>query len=42
MSSHFSLSNILFELNLLLLKYGLIVFQNFFLSDKFFTFRFWK
>ena len=41
-SSHFSLSNILFEFNLLLLKYGLIVFQNFLMSDKSFTSTFWK
>ena len=41
-SSPFSLSSILFEFNPLLLKYGLFAFQNFLLSDKSFTFRFWK
>ena len=41
-SSPFSLSSILFEFRPLLLKYGLIIFQNFLLSDKSFTFRFWK
>ena len=41
-SSPFSLSSILFEFNPLLLKYGLIVFQNLLLSDKSFTFRFPK
>ena len=41
-SSPFSLNNILFEFNPLLLKYGLIVFQRLLLFDKYFTFRFGK
>ena len=41
-NSPFSLSNILFEFNSLLLKYGLMVFRNLLLSDKSFKFRFWK